>query len=57
MTEDAVLKALEKPRKLFSILQAIDPSGSTDALQELLMRMRQEKKVVFDIRKGHWKRA
>ncbi len=33
------------------------PSGSQDALQELLLRLRAEKKVVFDIKKGNWKRA
>ena len=52
VSEDAVLKALDKPRKLFSILQATDPGGSTEALQVLLMRMRDEGKVKFDINKG-----
>ena len=57
VTEDAVLKALEKPRKLYSILQVTDPSGSTDALQVLLMKMRDEGKVKFDINKGNWRKA
>ena len=53
VTEDAVLKALDKPRKAYSILQATDPGGSSDALQVLLMRMRDEGKVKFDINKGN----
>ena len=57
MTEDTVLKALDKPRSTYSILQIADPSGSQDALQEMLLRLRAEKKVVFDIKKGNWKRA
>lgn len=57
VTEDAVLKALDKPRKLYSILQVTDPGGSTDALQVLLMRMRDAGKVKFDINKGSWRRV
>lgn len=57
MTEDAVLKALDKPRKTYSILQVTDPGGSIDALQVLLMRMRDAGKVKFDINKGNWRRA
>ena len=56
VTEDAVLKALDKPRKVYSILQAVNPSGSQDELQELLLKMRSEKKVAFDIKKGNWRR-
>ena len=33
VSEEAVLKALDKPRKLFSIRQVTDPSGSDEALQ------------------------
>lgn len=57
VTEDAVLKALDKPRKLYAILQVTDPGGSTDALQALLMKMRDAGKVKFDINKGSWRRA
>lgn len=57
VTENAVLKALDKPRKAYSILQATDPGGSADALQILLMKMRDEGKVKFDINKGNWRRA
>jgi hypothetical protein len=53
--EEEVLAALDKPRALFAIQQRLDPSSkSTDALQDLLMRMRTEKKVKFDIKTGRW---
>ncbi len=55
--EEALLKVLDKPRKVYAILQATDPGGSTDALQVLLMKMREEGKVRFDINKGTWRRV
>jgi hypothetical protein len=56
--DDDVLAALDKPRSLYSIQQRVDPSNkSTDALQELLMRMRAEGKVKFDINNGRWRKA
>jgi hypothetical protein len=56
--EDDVLEALDKPRALFAVQQRVDPSNkSTDALQELLMRMRAAGKVKFDIKTGKWSRA
>ena len=56
--EDDVLTALDKPRALYSLQQRLDPSNkSTDALQELLMRMRAEGKVTFDINAGRWSKA
>jgi hypothetical protein len=56
--EDAVLAALDKPRALYSIHQRVDPGNkSTDATQELLMRMRTEKTVKFDINTGKWSKA
>lgn len=57
VTEDAVLKALDKPRKLYAILQATDPGESSDALQALLMKLRDEGKVKFDINKGTWRKG
>ena len=55
--EEDVIAALEKPRALYAIQQLVDPSNkSTDALQDLLMRMRTSGKVKFDIKTGHWKR-
>ena len=56
--EEDVLNALDKPRALYSLQQRLDPSNkSTDALQELLMRMRSEGKVKFDIKSGRWSKA
>jgi hypothetical protein len=56
--EEEVLAALDKPRALYSIQQRVDPNNkSTDGLQELLMQMRAEGKVKFDINKGRWSRA
>lgn len=56
--EEEVLAALDKPRALYSVQQRVDPSNkSTDALQELLMRMRTEGKVKFDIKNGKWSKA
>jgi hypothetical protein len=57
-SEDDVLEALDKPRALFSIQQRVDPSNkSTDALQDLLMRMRAAGKVKFDIKTGKWSKV
>jgi hypothetical protein len=56
--KDNVLAVLDKPRALYSIQQRLDPSNkSTDGLQELLMKMRAEGKVKFDIKTGHWSKA
>jgi hypothetical protein len=56
--EEDVLAALDKPRALYSLQQRLDPSNrSTDALQELLMRMRAEGKTKFDIKTGRWSKA
>ena len=56
--EEDVLAALEKPLALYPLQQRLDPSNkSTDALHELLLRMRAAGKVKFDIHKGRWSRA
>ncbi len=53
--EEDVIAALDKPRALYAIQQRVDPSNkSTDALQDLLMRMRAEGKLKFDINNGKW---
>jgi hypothetical protein len=59
MTNEAdVLAALEKPSAVYALQQRLDPSSkSTDALQDLLMRMRAAGKVKFDIKTGKWSRA
>ena len=56
--EEDVLAALDEPRALYFLQQRLDPSNkSTDALQGLLMRMRTEGKVKFDIKTGRWSKA
>ena len=56
--EEDVIAALDKPRALYGLQQRVDPSNkSTDALQDLLMRMRAEGKVTFDIHTGKWSKA
>jgi hypothetical protein len=59
MTNEAeVLAALDKPSALYALQQRLDPSNrSTDALQDLLMRMRAAGKVTFSIKTGRWSRA
>ena len=56
--EEDVLAALDKPSALYSLQQRLDPgSKSTDALQDLLLRMRATGKVKFDIKNGKWSKA
>ena len=56
--EEDVLAQLDEPRALYYLQQRLDPSNkSTDALQDLLMRMRTEGKVKFDIKTGRWRKA
>jgi hypothetical protein len=56
--EEDVLAALDKPRAVTSLKHLLDPSSkSTDALQDLLLRMRAEGKVKFDVKSGKWSRA
>ncbi len=58
INEEDVLAALDKPRALYPLQMRLDPSSkSTDALQELLLRMRSAGKVKFDIKKGNWSKA
>ena len=58
INKDEVLAALDKPRALYSIQQRVDPSNKrTDALQDLLVAMRGEGTVKFDIKSGHWSKA
>ena len=56
--EEDVLAALDKPRALYGLQTRLDPSNkSTDALHELLMRMRAAGTVKFDIHSGKWRKA
>ena len=57
-SEDDVLGALDKPRAVYALQKLLDPSSkSTDALQDLLMRMRAAGKVKFNIKNGLWSKA
>ena len=58
INEEDVLTALDKPRAVYALQMRLDPSNkSTEALQELLLRMRAAGKVKFDIKKGNWSKA
>lgn len=57
-TESEIIAALDKPRTLFSIQQLVAPGRKdTEDLQLALMRLRDQKKVTFDINSGRWSRA
>jgi hypothetical protein len=56
--EEDVFAALDKPRAIHALQTRLDPSNkSTDALQELLLRMRAAGKVRFDIKNGKWSKT
>jgi len=56
--EEDVLGALDRPRAIFSLQQLLEPGKkAADGLHDLLMRMRAEGKVKFDIKTGRWSKA
>ena len=58
MTEAEIIAALDKPRTLHSIQQRVAPDQKrTEELQIVLMRLRDQKKVKFDINSGRWSRV
>ncbi len=58
ITETEILAALEKPSAVYPLQQRLDPSSrSTDALQDLLLKMRAAGTVKFNIKTGKWSRA
>ena len=58
VNEEDVLSALDKPLAIYALQQLLDPSSrNTDAMQDLLMRMRAAGKVKFDIKTGKWSKA
>ena len=58
ITEAAIMDALDKPRSLYAIQQRVLPGEkSTEELQQALMRLRDERKVKFDIHNGQWSRV
>jgi hypothetical protein len=57
MTKDRVLAALDKPRSTTAVSTVVNPGGSAEVVQRMLMEMRDEGLVKFDIKKGLWSRA
>jgi len=58
ITEAAIFAALDKPRSLYAIQQRVSVGQKdTEELQTVLMRLRDEKKVKFDINNGRWSKA
>ena len=58
ITEAEIIAALDKPRKLYSIQQRVAPGQKdTEELQLILMGLRDQKKVKFDINSGRWSKA
>ena len=56
--EAAIFAALDKPRSLYAIQQRVAGGDkNTEELQIALMRLRDEKKVRFDIHTGRWSKA
>ena len=58
MKEAEIIAALDKPRTLYSVQQRVAPGQiDTEELQSALLRVRDEKKVKFDINTGRWSKA
>ena len=58
ITEAEIIAALDEPRPLFSIQRRVAPGQKdTEELQMILLRLRAEQKVKFDINTGRWSRA
>lgn len=57
MTKERLLAALDKPRTTGSVLSVVNPGGSEEEVQLMLMEMREEGLVKFDINKGRWSLA
>jgi hypothetical protein len=57
MTKEKLLAALDKPRTTNAVLAVVNPGGSAETVQTMLMQMRDEGLVKFDIKKGLWSRA
>jgi hypothetical protein len=58
ITEAAIIAALNEPGPFHAIKQRVVPGQrDTAELQMVLLRLRDEKKVKFDINTGRWSRA
>ncbi|HEX3487107.1 MAG TPA: hypothetical protein VHT51_18775 [Micropepsaceae bacterium] len=57
VTEQEVLDVLAKPLSLYTLQHRLNPGKGADALQELLMQMRDAGKVRFNINTGRWSKS
>jgi hypothetical protein len=58
ISETAIFAALDKPRTLHAIQQRVVAGRKNmDELQTVLMRLRDENKVSFNINNGLWSKA
>lgn len=57
MTKEKLLAALDKPQTVYALLMVVDPGGSEEHVLTMLMQMRDEGLVKFDMYKGMWSRA
>ena len=58
MTKAKLLAALNKPRSTAGLVTIVNPGkNNLDTAQHLLVELRDEGSVKFDIRKGLWSRA
>ncbi len=58
ISEAAIIAALNEPGPFHAIKQRVVPGQrDTAELQILLMRMRDEKKIKFDIKNGRWSKV
>ncbi len=57
MTKEKLLAALDKPRSTNALSIVVNPGGPVERVQTMLMQMRDEGLVKFDINKGLWSRA
>ena len=57
MTKETILAALDKPRTINALAIVVNPGGPTERVQTMLLQMRDEGLVKFDINKGLWSRA
>ncbi|MEO8667884.1 MAG: hypothetical protein ABI399_05160 [Bauldia sp.] len=57
MTNERILAALDKPRTTYSVRMVVNPSASVEEVHVLLIKMRDDGLVKFNINNGHWSRA
>jgi len=57
ITEAAIFAALDKPRSLYAIQQRVSAGQKDTEELQTVMRLRNEKKVRFNINNSHWSKA